>query len=225
MKLARPVLFLVALTALAGFRSDETYTLKQLPVKGEEQTVSIEMHLTVEDTDMTIEGKSHSKVTIVNDDGSYEQEETNLESKQTVNGEVQELGKQEPKIVKYDKNGKRIKAEDEPDDPLLNALKDVFDSEPVHAVKIGESWTHDGEYGSATMQLVGPEKVGDVDCLKLTMKGSLSKKDSAGDGEGTIYLRAKDFRMEKAEMKIENLKIGEGPVIKKIEVKSANVPD
>lgn len=223
MKLAHSFALILAISAISGFRSEDTYTLKQKYVKDDVQVYLANLNMSAEDSEIAVEMKNSYKVLKVEDDGGYEVEETLLSGTFKFNGEEHAMEKGEPKAKKYDKAGKAIKKEgddDETDDPVSKVMDDVFEYEPKEAVKIGDTWKHEGEYGTMTLVLEGKEKIGDVDCLKITLKGTMDKKDSSGDVTGTFYVRESDFSPEKMEAKVENPKLdADTPAMKKIELK------
>ena len=230
MKLAHSLAIVVAITALSGFKSDDTFSLKQTYKKDDVAIFMQSLHISAEDSEVEMEMKTQDKVLNVADDGAYEIEETLLSGMYKYNGEEHAMEKGEPKASKYDKDGKKVKKEGEDDesdnDPVVLVVEDVFDYEPKAAVKVGDTWKHEGEYGTMTLTLEAKEKVGDIDCLKITVKGALDKKDSSGDVSATFYIRESDFSPEKMEGTIENPKLdAEGPAMKKIEIKMTRVKE
>jgi len=227
-KLAHPLLFVLVVSALVGFRTDDTYTLKQKFKKDEVATYQATFNTSAEDSELVFDMKNRYKVLSVEEDGAYEMEETLLEGMFKFNGEEQAMEKGEPKIRKYDKEGNEVKKDDEEeddDDPMTNIIEQVFDYEPTKAVKIGETWDLETDYTTIHATLEGKEKVGDVECLKITIKATLSKKDTAGDVTGTFYIRTSDFSPEKMEAKIDNPKLDAETTMKKIEMKMVRIAD
>ena len=229
MKLAHSLGIVVAIAALSGFKSDDTFSLKQTYKKDDVAIFMQSLHISAEDSEVEMEMKTQDKVLNVADDGAYEIEETLLSGTFKFNGEEQAMEKREPKSSKYDKEGKKVKIEgenDEQNDPIALVIEDVFDYEPKAAVKVGETWKHEGDYGTMTLTLEAKEKVGDIDCLKVTVKGKLDKKDTSVDVSATFYIRESDFSPEKMEGKIENPKLdADSPAMKKIEIKMNRVKE
>ena len=228
MRLARTLFFLVAVTAMSGFRSDDTFTLKQKYKKDDVATYQLNFNASAEGTEIVFNVKNKYKVLSVEEDGAYEMEETLVEGTVKYNGDEQAMEKEEPKNHKYDKDGKEIKKDedkDDEDDPISKIVGDVFDFEPDQAVKIGDTWDRETTYTTIHATLEGKEKVGDVDCLKITIKATLSKKDTAGEVVGTFYVRASDFSPEKMEASIDNPKLDAETTMKKIEMKMTRVAD
>ncbi len=229
MKLVHSFAVALVIASLSGFRSDDTFTLRQIYKKDEVEVFQSNLNLSSEGTEFEMDMKTSYKVLAVEEDGAYELEETLLSGTFKVNGEEQAMEKGEPKATKYDKDGKEVKkqgSDEEEDDPMSQVIDDVFNYEPKSAVKIGESWKRDGDFGTMTLTLEGKEKVGEVECLKIALKGTINKKDATGDVSGTFFVRADDFSPEKMEAKIDNPKLmADEPAMKKIEVKMIRVKE
>ena len=222
MKLVHSFALVLAISAVSGFKYDDTFSLKQKFKKDDVQIYQANLNISAEDSEVAIEMKNSYKVLSVEDDGAYEVEETLLSGTFKFNGEEHAMEKGEPKASKFDKEGKKVKKADDEDsnDPVSLLVDDVFEYEPKAAVKIGETWKREGDFGTMTLTLEGKEKVGDVDCLKITLKGTIDKKDAAGEVSGIFLIRVDDFSPEKMEAKIENPKLdADSPAMKKIEVK------
>ncbi len=225
MKLSRLLPLSIAVLSLAGFRADDTYTLKQVYKKDAVETYESEMTIVDDMSEIQLKSKDRYKVVSVAEDGAYEMEETTLEGTMKVNGQESAVEKTDPVVHKYDKDGKEVKKEgDDEDDPVSNLMSDLISEEPDHAVKVGESWDKEIDAGTLHCKLEGIEKVGDQDCLKLSIKGKLSKKDTSGESDGTIFVRVSDFSLQKLEVTLDNPKIGEASM-KKIELKMTRVAD
>ena len=229
MKLIHSFALVLAISALSGFRSDDTYSLKHKILKGEEVVYQANLNISAEGSEVEMDMKMKNKVLSLEEDGAYELEETLLSGTFKLNGDEHPMDKGEPKATKYDKDGKKIKkegSEEDEVDPVSKVMDDVFEIEPKAAVKIGEIWKLEGEYGTMTLTLEGKEKVGEVECLKINLKGTIDKKDATGDVTGTFLIRADDFSPEVMEAKIENAKIDpETPPMKKIEFKLTRVKE
>jgi hypothetical protein len=219
-KFAHPIALFVALAAMSGFKADDTYTLKQAYKKDDLAVYRMILNFESDEGEVIFNVKNQYKILSVEEDGGYEMEETLLEGLLKVAGEEVKMDKEEPKVNKYDKDGKRIKKEGDEDedekDPMSELIGEVFDYEPKEAVKVGQTWDVDCDYGTIHATLEAKEKVGDVECLKVTTKCKIEKKDASGEVSGTYYVRASDFSLEKLEVNIENPNLGEGMAMKKI---------
>jgi hypothetical protein len=203
---------LALLTLIAPFFQpiqDDTYSLKYKEVVGDESLYEINMDMEFEGFQMTMFMKHKVKVLKVEEDGAYEAEETSLEGVMKFNGTEQAIPAEEPKINKYDKNGKSIKkeGEEEDEDPMSQLLDALDEVDPEKPVKIGEEWTTKNKMVEVKAKLVGKEVNDEVPCLKVELSGKVIGEGTAGDITGTVYLRASDFKMKSAEFKLDNAKL------------------
>lgn len=224
MTLARPVFFVLLAASLFGFRSDDTFSLVPKRVKGDVLNYQMTMNISAGSVQVVIHGKSRIKVLSVEEDGGYELEESMVEGKMTANGNEQELPVTEPKPQKYDKHGKRIKKDGEGDneDPSAKVLGDAMDYIPDHVVKIGETWTREFEFGTVKSKLEGKEKVGEVDCLKVSVETTLK---SGGTASATFFVREADSSIEKGTTKFEHPTSADGTGPTRIETEIVRAAD
>jgi hypothetical protein len=222
MKLVHSVALVIAIAALCGFKSEDTFTLRQKYKKDNVQVYVAHLTMSSDGSEIEIETKTSYKVLGVEEDGAYELEETLLSGSFKFNGEEQPMDPEKPKATKYDKDGAEVKKEGEAEEenPVSDAIDDVFEYEPKGAVKIGETWKHEGKFGTMELTLEGKEKVDDVDCLKITLKGKMDKKDTSGDVTATFLVREDDFSPVVMDAKFDNPRLdSDDPTMKKIEVK------
>lgn len=219
MKFAHPIALFVALAAMSGFKAEDTYSLKHVYKKDDLAIYRMILNFESEEGDVVFNVKSQYKILSVEEDGGYEMEETLLEGLLKAGGQEVTMDKEEAKVSKYDKDGNKIKKEgeeEEEQDPMSDLIGEVFDYEPKEAVKVGQTWDRECDYGTIHATLEAKEKVGEVECFKITTKCKIEKKDASGDVSGTFYVRASDFSLEKLEVNIENPNLGEGMAMKKI---------
>ena len=228
MKFVHSLALLTAFLTLSGFHAEDTFTLRQKYKKDDVQVYLANLSIIADDSVVEMEMKTSYKVLAADDDGAFELEETLLSGTFKFNGEEHAMDKGEPKTNKYDKDGSKIKKDGEEDeeDPVSDAIDDVFEYEPKQAVKVGETWKHDGKFGVATLTLEGREKVEEVNCLKITLKGTMDKKGASGDVTATFLIREDDFSPVVMEAKMDNPKLdSDTPLMKKIEVKMKRAKD
>jgi hypothetical protein len=222
MRFAHSFALVLAVSALSGFKTEDTFTLRQKYTKGDVQVYTASINISEDSSEILMEMKTSYKVLGVEDDGAYELEETLLSGTFKFNGEEHAMDKGVPESTKYDKDGKKVikEGEEEEEDPISDAIDDVFGYEPKAAVKIGESWKHDGKFGEMTLTLEGKEMVESVNCLKISLKGTMDKKGANGDVTATFLIREDDFSPVLMDAKIDNPKLdSDSPQMKKIEVK------
>jgi hypothetical protein len=203
------LILLLASTAMAT--QDAKVALREIHKVGDESSYLYDMKYEVDSTTVKVSLTWKSEITKVEADGAYEARETVLEGLMNFNGEEQTMPASEPETKKYDKDGNEIKEKtdgDEPDDDLnpMSASFDFLDYEPKAPVKIGETWEGSSKIAKVTYTLVGAEKIGEIDCWKIGVKGTMSKEGTSGEGTGEVFLRKTDFSLEKGTINIENAK-------------------
>jgi hypothetical protein len=200
---------LTALLSISGVSmQEETYSLRYKVLPDDIFHYKSNLGMEFEGMKVSVENKFRVKVLKVEEDGSYEIEETVLEGLAKFNGEEQAMEASEPKKVKIGADGKRVKEEgDEDEDDLVSLLlATAVDFEPKAAVKIGDSWDIPGKVCEGKFKLAGKEERASVPCLKIEMIGKVVSDGGAGDVTGTVFLRAKDFKLIASELQVENFK-------------------
>lgn len=222
---SKAVLALAAISFLAPAQ-DATYNLRQKHVEGHTSVYEMETLLDSEGFNMNLQMKLKYKVTKVEADGAYEEEETVLEGKAVYNGQEEAIPAEEPTIRKYDKDGNEIKEnkEEEEGGSPLEALFDLLDgSDPKDPVKVGQKWEVEDDDRKSSFEFIGAEKLEEVNTLKTLFTGKLKQTGVSGDVSGTIWLRAADASLEKLELKTENYVPGEGAGVGKVVLKIKRV--
>lgn len=217
---SKAVLFL-SLAAL-GFAplQDTTYSLREKHKEGSERTYEIAVNFEAEGFTMEMKSKNRFKITKVNADGSYEEEDTLLGGTIKFNGEEQAIDPEDAKTNKYDKDGKEIKEDktDEEEDPISTLLDLLDGSEPAEAIKAGHKWEFESKVGKTKFEFVGPEKLEDIETLKSTCEGKFTKEGFSGDMIATSWVRASDASLQKLELKTDNMVPGEGAPAGKVKI-------
>lgn len=218
---SKAVLFLSV--AALGFApvQDKTYSLREKHKEGSEKVYEISVNFESEGFTMEMKTKNRFKITKVNADGSYEEEDTLLGGTMKFNGEEQAIDAEDAKLHKYDKDGNEVKedkSEEEEEDPI-STLMDLLDgSDPIDPVKAGHKWEHESKIGKSKFEFVGPEKLEDVEALKMTCEGKFTKEGITGDMTATTWIRASDSSLEKLELKTDNMVPGEGAPSGKVKI-------
>lgn len=216
--MTKTALFLISALLLPGFTQEPTYTLKTIRAVGQESTFEQSLEMGTPDGDISINMKVKVKTTKLESDGAYEVESTTLGGTMKAGGEEMAVPAGEPEIEQYDKDGKKIKkpnVDEDGEDPFTQFLEALSDTDPIKPVKIGEEWANKNEFIEATSKIVGKEKIGEIECLKVEVSGKLIKDKTSGEFTGTYYLRTTDFSAEKVEYNSDNLNLDtDGPSIK-----------
>ena len=196
-----------------------TYSLREKHNEGSERTYEIAVNFEAEGFTMEMKSKNRFKITKVNADGSYEEEDTLLGGTIKFNGEEQAIDPEDAKTHKYDKDGKEIKEDKEEEEDPISTLLDLLDgSDPVEAVKAGQKWEHESKVGKTKFEFVGPEKLEDIETLKSTCEGKFTKEGFSGDMTATSWVRASDASLQKLELKTDNMVPGEGSPAGKVKI-------
>ena len=191
----------VVLVVLAGlsFGFDDTFSLKQVRHVGDVE----KFHLVLEAPGPVViryESTESHKVTKVDSNGTYTIEDRTISGSQTFGTQVTQFPKQGPTSITFTALGALV--QDPPPAGLefiaVNELQmHLSEYVPTHPVKIGESWSHTSGLVSIQCTLVGHEKVGKIDCLKIAMTMKLNKDKYPGSAKETIWIRAADFSLQK----------------------------
>jgi len=218
---SRASLFLTL--AVFGFApiQDKTYNLREVHKEGSVKVYEIAVSFEADGFAMEMKTKNRFKITKVNADGSYEEEDTLLGGSMKFNGDEQAIDAEDAKLHKYDKDGEEIKedkSEEEEEDPISTLLDLLDGSDPATPVKAGHKWDHESKIGKSKFEFVGPEKLEEVDALKLTCEGKFTKEGMTGDMTATTWVRASDASLEKLELKTENMVPGEGAPSGKVKI-------
>lgn len=218
---SKAVLFLSV--AALGFAplQDTTYNLREKHKEGSEKVYEIAVNFESEGFTMEMKSMNRFKIVKVNEDGSYDEEDTLLGGTIKFNGEEQAIDAEDAKVHKYDKDGNEIKedkAEEEEEDPITTLLDLLDGSDPADPVKAGHKWEHESKIGKSKFELVGPEKLEEVEALKMTCEGKFTKEGMSGDMTATAWVRASDASLEKMELKTDNLVSGEGAPSGKVKI-------
>ena len=188
-----------------GFRVDETYSLFQKRNLNEVEIYRVMMApIGVE---MVYDSKFRFKVVKINADNSFDREETLLEITTIINGTTKNFWAGDPTIRKYNPRGMVI-----PEKPVSGAgisadglLEDaLYEYVPKNPVGVGTMWGHGGEKTAINCQLIGKERVGEIDCLRIDVSVKLINSGLKGNAKGKIFVRAQDFSLEKISAVIES---------------------
>ncbi len=130
-----------------------------------------------------------------------------------------------PTVDTYNKKGEKIASSEEDDpteesNPGLNSLDSITGQlTPKNPVKVGETWTAvlqpnkklKREAGKVTYALVGTEKQGSYQTLKISFKYSETEKDVPLTAEGYVLLNQQDFSLVRFESKLKGAKFSSDP--------------
>ncbi len=200
--------------ATLGFAplQDSTYNLREKQIVGAESTYEMAASLESGGSPAEIKTLYHIKTTKVNADSSFEQEFKILGGTMKYDGQEQVLESQDSVTRKFDKDGKEIKepGDEEVAEPLSLMFQLLEGSDPAEAVKLGHKWESTSKVGKSKFEFMGPDKLDDIDALKIAVDGELTKTGTSGDMKAVAWVRASDAATQRIELSCENLVIGEG---------------
>lgn len=205
--------------AALSMATDDGYLLKRTPKAGTVHKYKQEGKFEVSGQQIDYQSKSTQKIVKVADDGGYTEE--SVSSDVTINGqEGPGGGGPMTTTTKFGPKGEilEIKADNVDATAYRFANLALFIT-PEKEVKAGDTWTYDikednktGTVASkATFTLVGEDKVGSTDTVKV----KFTIKESGADGassEGTAWLDKSDMSMVKVSAKWANAPVPGAPV-------------
>lgn len=210
MKLKMLAILAVAASATA-FAAFDGFSVGRKPKEGD--TANYRMTADVDFGGMAIKAKFlvTEKVTKVEADGSYNLEQQQLEGTIDLNGQTQDMpAGSGPSTMTYSKDGSLLKVEGgeaTPDSFRMANLGVMHD--PGHTVNVGDTWTYEIKADSKTgavaakaeFKLVGEEKVGTFDCLKISRVVKETEGTDPASSDGTVWISKEDGSSVKEEGK------------------------
>lgn len=214
------ILGAISLVAVAGAIIADSYDLKRVCKVGDEATFQFNAEMMIGDIKISASGKNVEKVVKVDEEGLIHSESVQSEVKITTpDGETPMPGEDKSTIVyNPDRSVKEIKTEQDADPSSMRLAIVSTVIAPPKALADGESWTADlkangdetfpckGEY-----KIVGAEKVGEWDCVKITMTVKETEGPKPAECSGTVWLNRKDYTTVKEDFLIKNAPISMMP--------------
>jgi len=178
-----------------------------------ETTLSFDTQTEAPDGTVGFKWDSNMKVTKVEEDGAYEVTIRTTNARLAIDGEEEALpDDDEPEIVKYDAKGNEIvdeNSEEEEESTPLEMIEYVLDFEPEHSVKIGDRWKKVTELVEQEVSFAKSEVVDGVPCHRLDLQVKITGPERSGEGSGTVWIKASNFELVKAEGSFADAKLGE----------------
>ncbi|MFZ4506840.1 MAG: hypothetical protein ACOYON_03995 [Fimbriimonas sp.] len=205
---------LLALTGVAiAMPAIQEFTLKFVTKKDEVVKYTIKADVEVSGTQASFTGKVIEKTTEVKEDGTYSIETSNAEGKVVFGGQEMEMPAQAPTVTVYKANGDLAEIRGEGADGGAYRMTAISMMRwPGKAVKVGDEWTSEWKSdtktgivaGKATLKVLGEEKVGDWDCLKISLNSKETEGDTPAGNEGIYWVAKEDGKTCKLETKWKN---------------------
>lgn len=186
-----------------------TFTIKRVPVKGAEFITFLNAQISIQGMDVTFTTKNHYKVGDVAADGSYTISSTQTDGHVSFNGSEQDIPESPEVISTFLPGGeiKEIKSENVGEAQWRLAHLMMVHS-PDAPVKQDDSWSYkmaaDKDKGgvgvSIDYKLLGTEKVGTFDTVKISVAAKETEGSDPAKVTGTVWLDVKDFSIVQSTM-------------------------
>lgn len=206
-----------AILSVTGFTfaRHDGFSVRRQPKEGQIVKLRFKAVLEIQSSQATLTGLVQDKTTKVNSDGSYEEEEQQTEG-------VAKIGDQSfpspvigpfPIVHNADGSLRELRGNDTvagPDAYRMSTLELLIDS--GHPLNVGDSWTADikadpktgVQAAKADYKILGEEKIGEFDTLKIRMTIKETQGATPASSEGTVWINKADGTIVKAEMKWTN---------------------
>lgn len=203
------MLAVIALSAVAMAAVDGL-SIGRKPKEGDTHKYRMSADVDLGGIPVTVKGLLSEKVTKVETDGSYSQEETQIELKAVVNGTETDVPSSGASTMVYLPSGE-VKSiagdEGKAESYRMANLGIIYD--PGKPVNIGDAWSYDikankdtgAVAAKADFKLLGEEKVGDVDTLKIKATVKETTGDMPASSDGTVWIAKADGSLVKSEAK------------------------
>lgn len=206
------VLAVIALSAMAMAAVDG-FTIARKPKEGDTHKYRMNADVDMGGLAITVKGLLMEKITKVDTDGSYTQEETQVELKAVVAGQEQDVQSSGSSSMVYHPSGEVRKiegSEGTPESYRMANLGIIYD--PGKPVSVGDAWNYDVKANKDTgavaakaeFKLLGEEKVGTRDTLKIKALVKETGGDAPATSDGTVWIDKTDGSLVKSEAKWTN---------------------
>jgi len=213
MRTAIRTLLLMATLAQCAFVTDDTYAIKRTPMVGAVAKFIMTGDFQVNGGQGQIIATVSEKVTAVDKDGNFTVEQSQIEASGTFEKEKIETPSRNPISLTYKPNGQVTSIKGDLIDANsyrmenLGALVD-----PGKQVAINDVWTSeskaDKDLGTvavkAIYKLIGEEKIGNVDTLKIQATVKETEGDKPAENEFTEWISKTDGSMIQLQAKWTN---------------------
>lgn len=210
----RLIPFALVATAAIALAGTAGFTLKRTPKEGETLTYNLKADVDFNGMNITFTGKVKEKTTKVDSDGSYTVESQTQDAKINMNGqEMDAPGSDSVTTSIYTAEGltKEIKGDSASDSAYRMSNLGALVT-PGKEINVGDTWTHefkaDAKTGvvaaKAEYKLLGEEKIGDIDTLKIKVNITETEGSTPASSDGTAWVSKADGSTVKLEAKWTN---------------------
>lgn len=205
--------------ASLAYAAVDGYTIKRTPKTGDAAKYRMSAQIDMNGSPITFTAISEEKVTKVNDDGTYQIEQTQGEVK--VNDQpMDNLAIKTTTSMKPGGLITKIEGENVGSADYRFANLSAF-IEPDKAVAVGDTWTHEFPADTKTgalkakveYKVLGEEKLGDQDTLKIKVSFKELEGDDQATSEGTYWVSTTDWSLYKLAAKWTNVPVPGAPML------------
>lgn len=221
---------LVALVALAAVAlAQDSFKLRRTPTVGETVTMRLTADVEVMGMNAVFTAKVTEKVTKVDENGNYTVESTQGEGKVKFGDQEMDAPAGTPTTTLYSAGGEVLEMTGDQVNAdafrianlsAINVPDKAFAKGDKHDYEIKASEKNGNTAGKGSLEVLGTEKVGDWDTIKIKYTYKETSGAEPAEGSGTIWLSAKDKSMVKYEGEYKNAPFPgtPGPINAKIKI-------
>jgi hypothetical protein len=200
----------VSALALTAIASADGYSLRRIPKVGAALKYSMEATFDANGGSGTLKATLLEKTTGIDKDGNFTVQQSQIDASGTFDKEKIDISARTPVTLTYKPNGLVTLISGDLTDAnayRMENLGAVVD--PGHPVKIGEVWTNEIKEDKtlktravrAEYKLIGEEKIGAIDTLRIKVLAKENDSDNATSDEFTIWISKEDGSMVQLESK------------------------
>lgn len=190
-------LALLALSTIA--LAADGFTVGWKPKEGDAYRYTMKADLDLGGNPIPLTATLTEKITKVETDGSYTVESSQIEGKVSLNGKEQDIPNGSPTSIIFKASGEVSKVVGDasaatPNSYRMANLSMIFD--PGKPVAVGDAWFHEIKPDAATgavgiradYKLIGEEKIGAIDTLKIKATLKETTGDVPGSSDETVWV-------------------------------------
>lgn len=223
-KLFRFTGFLALLATATAFAASQEaamgYALKRMPKVGDSFTYKLTVAADFGGQSVNFTGTTIEKIIKVEDNGNYHVESVEKNMKVKFADQEMEIPEQPASTSIYKANGALIEMKGEQVDSNSYRLANMSTLiAPEKPVKVGDKWTQETKADAKTglaaakadYEVLGAEKVGSYDTVKLKFSYKETEGSEPSSSEGTVWINVKDGSLVKADATVKNAPLPGAP--------------
>ena len=203
---------LVAISSMA-FAVAQGVSIKRAAKEGQTYKYKMEGNVDMQGTPVTLTGIVQEKIVKVEANGNFALEQQQLEGKIMAGGQEMDMPAGNATITTYKPTGEVVDIKGSSEDSTsyrMSTLGLLID--PAKLVNVGDKWSHEVKADTKTglvaakadFEVVGEEKVGAVDTVKIKAVVKETEGSEPASSESLLWIDKKDGSTVKAETKWTN---------------------